>query len=113
MKTLMNRVQLIGQPGNDPEIKSLENGNKVSNFDLATNENYKNGKGDKVTDTQWHRIVVWGPLADFTEKFVRKGEKIGLEGRLITRNYEGKDGNKKYVTEVVAHEIQLLHPKTA
>ena len=108
MNSLRNRVQLIGNPGMDPEIKNLENGNKLAKFSIATNETYKNGKGEKVTDTQWHNIVAWGKTAELVEKFVRKGKEVGLEGKLTTRTYDSKAGEKHYVTEVVLHDLLLL-----
>ena len=111
MNSLRNRVQLIGNPGMDPEIKNLDNGNKLAKFSLATNEQYKNAKGEKVTDTQWHNIVAWGKAAELVEKFVRKGKEIGVEGKLTTRSYETKEGEKRYVTEVVLNEFLLLQNK--
>ena len=111
MNTLVNRVQLIGQPGSDPEVKSLEGGKKMARFNLATNETYKNDKGEKVTDTQWHNIVLWDIKAELAEKYIRKGERLGIEGRLVSRSYQDKEGNTKYITEVVGNEILFLHPK--
>lgn len=111
MSTLRNKVQLIGNPGADPEVKTLENGNKLVKFSMATNENYKNAKGEKITETQWHNIVVWGKTAEIAEKFVRKGKEIGIEGKLNNRTYEDAEGNKKYYTEVVANELLLLGAK--
>ena len=111
MNTLVNRVQLIGQPGSDPEVKSLDGGKKMARFNLATNETYKNDKGEKVTDTQWHNIVLWDIKAELAEKYIRKGERLGIEGRLVSRNYQDKEGNTKYITEVIANEILFLHPK--
>lgn len=108
MNSLRNRVQLIGNPGMDPEIKNLDNGNKLAKFSIATNETYKNTKGEKVTDTQWHNVVAWGKTADLVEKFVRKGKEVGLEGKLTTRTYDSKDGEKRYVTEVVLNDLLLL-----
>ncbi len=108
MNHLRNRVQLIGNPGMDPEVKVLENGNKLAKLSLATNENYKNAKGEKLTDTQWHNLVAWGKTAELIEKYVRKGKEIGVEGKLVTRNYETPSGEKRYVTEVVVNEILLL-----
>lgn len=95
----------------DPEIKNLDNGNKLAKFSIATNETYKNTKGEKVTDTQWHNVVAWGKTAELVEKFVRKGKEVGLEGKLTTRSYETKEGEKRYVTEVVLNEFLLLQNK--
>lgn len=107
MSTIRNKVQLIGNLGNDPEVKNLENGKKVANFSLATNEFYKNSKGEKIQNTQWHYIVVWGKTAEIVEKYARKGKEIALEGKLTYRSYESDD-QKRYVTEVVANEILFL-----
>ncbi|CAM4342974.1 single-stranded DNA-binding protein [Gillisia limnaea] len=108
MSTLRNKVQLIGNVGNAPEIKNLESGKKVANFSLATNEFYKDSKGEKVQDTQWHNIVAWGKTAEIVEKYAGKGKEIALEGKLSSRSYETSDGEKRYVTEVIASEILLL-----
>ena len=108
MSTLRNKVQLIGHVGNDPKITSLESGRKVANFSIATNESYKNAKGEKVEDTQWHNIVAWGKTAEIVENYVTKGKEIGVEGKLTSRSYETKEGEKRYVTEVVCNELLLL-----
>ncbi|CAN5381135.1 single-stranded DNA-binding protein [soil metagenome] len=108
MSTLRNKVQLIGHVGNTPEILNLESGKKLAKFSIATNESYKNSKGEKVTDTQWHNIVAWGKTADLIEKFAPKGKEVGIEGKLTTRNYEDKDGIKRYITEVVCSELLLM-----
>jgi single-strand DNA-binding protein len=105
---MRNRVQLIGNPGADPEIKDLEKGNKLAKFNLATNEVYKNQQGDRVTETQWHYVVAWGKTAELVEKFVRKGKEVGIEGKLVNRSYETEKGEKRYVTEVVLNELVLL-----
>jgi single-strand DNA-binding protein len=108
MSTLRNKVQLIGHVGNAPEIVNLESGKKLAKFSLATNDSYKNSKGEKITDTQWHNIVVWGKLADLVESYVPKGKEVGLEGKLTSRSYEDKDGVKRYVTEIVCNELLLM-----
>jgi single-strand DNA-binding protein len=108
MSTLKNCVQLIGNVGGEPTITNLENGKKVARFSIATNEHYKNGKGEKQTDTNWHTIVAWGKTADIIEKFVSKGKEVGIVGKLKTRTYTTDDGNERYVTEVVANEILLM-----
>lgn len=108
MNTLRNKVQLIGHVGNDPEIKNFEGGKKLANLTIATNEVYYNEKGDKVEQTEWHRITAWGKIAEIIEKFVTKGKEIAVEGKLTHRNYDDKDGNKRYVTEVVISELLLL-----
>ncbi len=108
MSTLKNKVQLIGNVGQEPTITTLDSGKKVARLSLATNENYKNGKGEKQTDTNWHTVIAWGKTADIIEKYVTKGKEIALEGKLTTRSYDDKEGNKRYVTEVVANEILLM-----
>ena len=108
MSTLRNRVQLIGNLGNDPEIINLETGRKGAKFTLATNETYKNDKGERVTDTQWHNVVAWGKTAEIIEKFVTKGKEIAIDGKLVHRNYEDKNGEKRYITDVIVNELVLL-----
>ena len=111
MNTLRNKVQLIGNLGNDPEIINLESGNTVAKFSIATNESYKNASGEKVTDTQWHRIVAFGKTAQIIEKYVTKGKEIAIEGKLNTRAWDDKDGIKRYTTEVVCNELLMLGAK--
>jgi len=108
MNTLRNKVQLIGNLGNDPEIINLESGKTLAKFSIATNESYKNAQGEKVTDTQWHNIVAWGKTAQIVEKFVTKGKEVAIEGKLTTRSWEDKDGMKRYITEVVCSELLML-----
>lgn len=108
MNGMKNRVQLIGNVGNDPEIKTLENGSKLANLNIATTERYKNDKGEKVEQTEWHRVTAWGKVAEIIEKYVEKGKEIGVEGKLIHRSYDDKNGEKRYITEVVVSEILLL-----
>ena len=113
MNALRNKVQLIGNIGNAPEIKTLENGKKMARFSVATNEIYRNAKGEKVTETQWHNLVAWGKLADITEKYLTKGKEVAIEGKLINRSYNDKDGNKKYISEIQVNEILLIGVKTS
>ncbi|GAB2763877.1 single-stranded DNA-binding protein [Salinimicrobium soli] len=108
MNTLRNKVQLIGHVGNAPEILTLESGKKLAKFSIATNESYKNAKGEKITDTQWHNVIAWGKTAELIENYVPKGKEVGVEGKLTSRSYEDKDGIKRYVTEVVCNELLLL-----
>ncbi len=108
MSTLRNKVQLIGNAGNDPEVSTSEAGKKWAKLTLATNENYKNEAGEKVTDTQWHNLVAFGKTAELIEKYVAKGKEVAIEGKLTHRNYEDKNGDKKYFTEVVVKELLLL-----
>ncbi|MEG0849118.1 single-stranded DNA-binding protein [Flavobacterium plurextorum] len=108
MNAMRNRVQLIGNVGNDPEIKTLETGKKVAHLTIATNETYKNEQGDKVEKTEWHRVTAWGKTAEIIEKFVVKGKEVAVEGKLTHRSYDDKNGEKRYVTEVIVNEILLL-----
>ncbi|WP_153797081.1 single-stranded DNA-binding protein [Foetidibacter luteolus] len=113
MYALKNKVQLIGNLGAKPEIRSLESGKKMARFSMATSEVYRNQKGDKVTETQWHSLVAWGKVAELAEKFLEKGTEVVIEGKLINRNYTDKDGIKRYVTEVQVGEILLTGSKRA
>lgn len=108
MSTLRNKVQLIGHVGQDPEIKTFEGEKKLANLSIATNEVFKNEKGEKVEETQWHRITAWGKTADIIEKHVTKGKEIAVEGKLKYHSYDDKNGDKKYVTEIVISELVLL-----
>ncbi|MCX6173073.1 MAG: single-stranded DNA-binding protein [Flavobacterium sp.] len=108
MNAMRNKVQLIGNVGNEPEVKTLGEGKKVANITIATNDYYINDKGDKVEQTEWHRVTAWGKVADIIEKYVTKGKEICIEGKLTHRSYDDKDGNKRYITEVVANDILLL-----
>lgn len=111
MITLKNRVQLIGNLGAAPEVKNLDNGNKMARFTVATSDNYTNKKGEKVNETQWHNIVIWGKLASIAEKYLEKGSQVVIDGKLTTRNYTDKEGVKKYFTEIVANELLLMDKK--
>ena len=111
MSTIRNKVQLIGNVGREPEIVNLESGKKLAKFSVATNENYKNGNGERITYTQWHNIVAWGKTAELIEKYVNKGKEVGVEGKLTSRSWDDKDGNKHYITEVVCNELLLLGQK--
>ena len=111
MSTLRNKVQLIGNLGNAPEIITLESGKKLAKFSIATNEVYKNAQGEKVTETQWHNLVAWNKTAEIVEKYVEKGREIAIEGKLTSRSYDDKDGNKRYITEIIVNELLLLGGK--
>lgn len=111
MNALKNKVQLIGNLGNDPEIITLESGKKLAKFSIATNETYKNSSGEKVTDTQWHNIVAWNKTAEIIEKYLQKGNEVIIEGKLTSRSFDDKEGNKRYVTEVVCNELLMLGNK--
>ena len=108
MSTIKNHVQLIGNLGEDPKVTTLESGKKVARFSLATNEYYKNEKGEKVQNTEWHTIVAWGKTAEIIENYAGKGKEIGVVGKLKNRTYTMDDGNQRYITEVEANEILLL-----
>jgi single-strand DNA-binding protein len=111
MNTLRNKVQLIGNLGNNPEIITLDSGKKLAKFSIATNESYKNAQGEKVVDTQWHNVVAWNKTAEIVEQYLEKGKEIAIEGKLTTRSYDDKEGNKRYVTEVVCNELLMLGSK--
>ncbi len=111
MNTLKNKVQLIGNLGNAPEVKILEGGKKLARLSLATNETYKNAKGERITETQWHNIIAWDKTAEIIEKYFTKGLEVMVEGKLINRNYTDKEGIKRYTTEVQANELLILTKK--
>ncbi len=116
MNQLRNRVQLIGHLGKDPEVRQFEggvppSGNMKAQFSLATSETYKNNKGEKVTDTQWHQVVCWGKLAQIAAEYLQKGQQVAVEGKLTYRSYEDKQGMKRYITEVIASDILMLDKK--
>ncbi len=108
MNALRNKVQLIGNTGNTPEVKTLDSGKKLAKFSIATNEVYYNTKGEKITETQWHNIIAWGKQAELAEKYIDKGTELVIEGKLINRNYTDKSGVKKYITEIQVNEILLM-----
>lgn len=111
MNALKNKVQLIGRLGADVELKTTTGGKAMAKFSLATNESYKNAKGEKVEETYWHNLVAFGKPAEILNKYTRKGSEIGIEGKLVSRSYEDKDGQKKYVTEVQVNEVLLMGDK--
>jgi single-strand DNA-binding protein len=108
---MKNRVQLIGNLGQDPEIKELENGNKMARMSVATNESYKNTKGEYVQETQWHPVVAWGKSAELCEKLLKKGSEVVIEGKLVHRSYTDKDGATKYISEVQLQNILCMDKK--
>lgn len=112
MGTLRNQVQLIGNVGQEPTITNLESGRKVARFSLATNEFYKNDKGEKVQTTKWQTVVAWGKTADLIENYVTTGKELALSGKLKSRSYEDKEGVTRYVTEIEASEILLMGSKS-
>jgi single-strand DNA-binding protein len=108
----LNKVTLIGNLGNDPSIQTLEGNVKVAKFSLATTENYKDSNGQNQTVTDWHNIVLWRGLADLANNYLKKGSLVYVEGKLKTRSYDDKDGQKKNVTEIIAEQLILLDKKT-
>ena len=108
MNTLRNKVQLIGNLGNDPEIINLESGKLLAKFSIATNETYKNAKGERITDTQWHNVVAWGKTANLVQQYLTKGKEVAIEGKLTNRSFETKEGEKRYITEVVCNELLMV-----
>lgn len=108
---MVNKVILIGNVGADPDIKYLDGGVAVARFSLATTESYKNKNGDRVDQTEWHNIVLWRNLAEIAEKFVKKGMKLYIEGRIRNRSWEDQNGVKKYMTEIQGDTMQMLSPK--
>ena len=108
MNSLRNSVRLVGNLGMDPEVKTFDTNKKLARLSLATNESYKNDKGEKITETQWHNLILWGTQAKFAEEYLKKGDEVAIEGKLANRNYTDKDGNKRYVSEVVVNEFIKL-----
>ena len=108
MSTLRNKVQLIGNLGNQPEVITLEIGKKLAKFSLATNESYRNSEGEKITNTEWHNLIAWGKTAELVEKYLSKGNEIAIEGKLTSRSYETKEGEKRHITEIVCNELLML-----
>lgn len=111
MNNLRNKVQLIGNLGQAPEIISFETGNKLAKMVIATNETYRNAAGEKITDTQWHNLIAWGKTADIVEKYIQKGQEIAIEGKIVNRSYETKEGEKRYKTEIQVNELLMLGGK--
>jgi len=112
MNSLRNSVRLVGSLGMDPEVKSFDNNRKLAKVSIATNETYKNDKGEKITDTQWHNLVMWNGQANLAEQYLKKGDIISIEGKLASRSYVDKDGNKKYMTEVVVNDFMKMNNKS-
>lgn len=107
----VNKAILVGNVGKDPEVRHLEGGVSVARFTLATSETYKNKSGEQVKNTEWHNIVAWRQLAELAEKYIRKGSQIYIEGKITNRQYDDKEGNKRYINEIVADSIRLLGRK--
>lgn len=109
---MINKVILVGNVGRDPEVRYLDSGVAVAKFPLATSETYTNKSGDRVTNTEWHNIVIWRKLAEVVEKYVHKGQQLYLEGKISSRSYDDKEGIKRYITEVVVDNMQMLGKKS-
>ncbi|PLX11904.1 MAG: single-stranded DNA-binding protein [Marinilabiliales bacterium] len=107
----INKVILVGNVGKDPEVRHLDSGVAVTTFPLATSETYRNKEGQKVTNTEWHNIVLWRGLAEIAEKYVKKGNPLYIEGKIRTRSWDDKEGNKRYTTEIIADNMQMLGSK--
>lgn len=108
MNALRNSVRLLGRLGEEPKVRNLESGKKVANFNLATNEVYRDSNGNKQTETTWHRLVAWGKQAEIAEKYLKKGSEITVEGKLTNRQWEDKQGEKHYSTEIVVNSLLML-----
>ncbi len=104
----VNKVILVGNLGRDPEIRTIESGVKVANFSLATTESYKNKEGNRIDQTEWHRIVLWRGLAEIAERYLHKGSQVYIEGKIVSRKYTDKDGVERTVTEIVGDNMNLL-----
>ena len=113
MKNLRNSVQLIGRLGQDPEVRTLTSGKKLTTFSLATSDSYKDAKGDRVQNTQWHNIVAWGKVGEIAAEYLAKCEEVALEGKLMHRSYENSNGEKRYVTEINLNELLMIGGKKA
>jgi single-strand DNA-binding protein len=111
MKNLMNSVRLYCNVGKDPVVTQFENGNKVIKWSMATSERLKNGKGETIDDVQWHQLIAWGSLASVIEKYVKKGSKLAIEGKLNHRRYKTKNGEEREITEIVVKDVLLLEKK--
>ncbi|MBM3168342.1 MAG: single-stranded DNA-binding protein [Bacteroidota bacterium] len=111
MNALKNKVQLIGHLGNKLDLKTLDSGKSVGHVSLATSEVYKNQKGERVEETTWHNLVLWDKTAENLAKFTDKGSEIAVEGKLTNRSYTDKNGDKKYITEIVVNDFLLLDKK--
>jgi single-strand DNA-binding protein len=105
----VNKVTLLGNLGKDPDVKYMENGRAKATFTLATSEMYKNKENERITQTEWHNVVLWGGVAEIAEKYLKKGYQVYIEGKLTHRSYTDKEGNQKYITEVVGREMVLLN----
>lgn len=111
MNNLRNSVRLIGRLGQNPDVKKLNSGKAMAKCSIATSEVYRNDAGEKVEETQWHNVIAWGKQAELIEKYMKKGNEIAIEGKLSSRSYTDKEGNKRYTTEIVVNELLMLGGK--
>jgi len=111
MSTIRNNVKLIGRLGKDPEVRTLEKGNKVASFTMATSDKFTDKDGKLKEQTEWHTIVAWGNLAERCEKFLKKGKEVAVDGKLTYRSWEDKNGSKHYTTEVMMNDMLLVGTK--
>ncbi len=109
MNNLRNSVRLIGNLGMNPEVKEVGNNKLLAKFSIATTESFKNDEGEKISDTQWHNLVAWGNQAKIAEKYLKKGNEVAIEGKLTSRSYNDKDGVKRFITEIIVHEILMIN----
>ncbi len=108
MKSFRNQVQLIGRLGADPEMREFSSGNNKVSINVATSETYKNKAGDKITDTQWHRVVAWNGTGNYIKKYLSKGDELMVQGKLNYRSYDDKNGITHYVTEIIADQVMIM-----
>jgi len=108
MNALRNSVRLIGHLGDNPKVRKLESGKTVANFNIATNEIYRDSKGEKQSETTWHRLVAWGKNAEVAENYLKKGSEVAIDGKISNRSYEDKNGEKHYITEIVVNSLLML-----
>ena len=111
MTTLRNSVRLVGNLGMDPEVKTFDTNKKLARLSIATHDSYKNDKGEKIEDTQWHNLIFWGAQAKLAEDFLKKGDEVAIEGKISNRSYVDKDGIKRYTNEIVVNEFLKITGK--
>ena len=111
MNTLKNSVRLVGNLGMDPEVRSFDNNRKLARLSIATTDSYKNDKGEKITDTQWHRLVFWDAKSKLAEEYLKKGDEVAIEGKISNRSYVDKDGIKRYTNEIIVNEFLKITGK--
>ena len=110
---MVNRVILVGHLGGDPEMRYTSSGTPVTNFSLATNERWNNQDGERQERTEWHKIVTWSKLAEISNQYLTKGQLVFIEGRIQTREWDDKDGNKRRTTEIIASDMRMMSPRSS